>query len=283
MSIEFGTIATLDPDVRCLDRGAELGFPCAQISARRADLRTPEMARALRRRADELGVRLASLVTLGPGPLRWDFTYGPSTQGLVPPALRAVRVEWLCRWAEFAAEAGIPAILTHAGFLPENPHDPEFPGVVMAIAEVGARCRELGLQFLFETGQETPVTLLRHIRAAGLDNLGINLDPANLVMYGTGSPVDALSVYGHLVRSVHAKDGLPPTGETAQTPGGPVEQLGREVKQGEGAVDFPRFFKALFAIGFDGPIVIEREIVGPRQERDVLDARDLISSILASA
>ena len=282
MPIEIGTKASLDAEMHCLDRIAQLGFPCAQVSSSRAELRTMENARALKRRAAELGVRLTSFGTLGPGPLRWDFTYGPSTQGLVPPAWRAMRVDSLCRWAEFAAEAGIPAILTHAGFLPENPADPEYPAIVEAIAAVGKRCKQLGLGFWFETGQETPVALLRHILATGLDNLGVNLDPANLVMYGKGSPVDAVAVYGRFVRAMHAKDGKPPTCEMLKLPGGLVETIGPETPIGQGAVDFRKLLPALVAAGFDGPILIEREIIGPEKERDVLAAHDLLHSILAS-
>ena len=78
-------------------------------------------------------------------------------------------------------------------------------------------CGGNGQYFLFETGQEAPVVLLRTIEDAGAGNLGVNLDPANLLMYGMGNPVDALDVFGTFVRNVHAKDGLYPT--EGQAPG----------------------------------------------------------------
>lgn len=270
-----------DPECNFLERYVELGYPCMQMwdgGAGNRDLIDPHV---LRRRAASLGLELVSLGSLGPGHLAWNFTYGPQTQGIVPPELREERVRNLIGCAEYAAEAGIPAILTHAGFLPENYCDPEFPGVVEALRRVASRCASLGITFLFETGQETPVALLRHIRATGFDNLGINLDTANLIMYGKGNPIDALKVYAPLVKSIHAKDGLPPTGAMGETPNGPVELLGPEVPIGQGSVDFERFLPALAATGFDGPILIEREVPEPQRTSEILVARDYIRSILA--
>ena len=96
----------------------------------------------------------------------------------------------------------------------------------------------------------------------GTGNLGINLDPANLILYGS-NPVDALDVFGAYVRSVHAKDGFYPT-----TP----YQLGEEVKIGSGKVNFPLFLSRLAELNYQGPLIIEREISGSQQ---ILDIREL--------
>ena len=143
---------------------------------------------------------------------------------------------------------------------------------MIAVRQIARRLKELGLEFWFETGQETPVTLLRLIQAVGTDNLGINLDPANLIMYGRGNPIDALDVFGDYVRNVHAKDGLCPTDPM---------KLGREVKVGEGRVRFPEFIKRLSEIGFKGEYIIEREIKGEQQSRDILATIDYLKKLLA--
>ena len=173
-----------------------------------------------------------------------------------------MRLEALKRWADFAVELGAPAIVTHCGFLPENMTDPEYEPLCVAVHEIGNYCKQRNLGFWFETGQETPVTLLRYIEAVGLDNLGINLDPANLLMYGRGNPIDALDVFGKYVRCLHAKDGAVPTTGT---------HLGPEKKVGEGMVRFPEFMEKLFATGFDGDLIIEREISGEQQNTDIAD------------
>ena len=198
------------------------------------------------------------------GKVFWNFTEGPISMGLVPPAYRAQRISDLCHGADFARELGLKAIITHCGFLPENMTDFEFLPTALAIAEVARYCKSIGLQFWFETGQETPTTLLRTIQRLeewGLDNLGINLDPANLLLYGKGNPIDALSVFGKYVRNIHVKDGCVPTDG---------KRLGAEKQVGQGMVNYPAFVKKLQEIGFDGEYIIEREIpAGDEQTRDI--------------
>jgi L-ribulose-5-phosphate 3-epimerase len=171
-------------------------------------------------------------------------------------------------------ELGAPAIVTHCGFLPENMTDPEFEPTCIAIDQVARYCKDRGLGFWFETGQETPVTLLRYIETVGLDNLGINLDPANLLMYGRGNPIDALEVFGKHVRCVHAKDGCVPTNGA---------HLGPEVKVGDGMVRYPEFVRRLLDIGFDGDFIIEREISGEQQKKDIAETVRYLEKLLSEA
>ena len=128
--------------------------------------------------------------------------------------------------------------------------------------------------FRFETGQETPITLLRTIHDIGTDNLGINLDPANLLMYGKANPVDALDVFGQYVRGVHAKDGEYPTNG---------RQLGVEKPLGEGRVNFPALLAKLKTLGFCGALTIEREISGPQQIADIQKAKAMLAALLQDA
>ena len=186
---------------------------------------------------------------------------------MVPPEHRSYRVEELKKGAWFANRCGLAGIATHVGFLPEDPNDQKYPDTVEALKQVAGRCSELGVEFWFEAGQETPTTLLRTIERIGAGNLGINLDTANVILYGKANPVDALDVFGRYVRGVHAKDGLYPTDG---------DRLGKEVPLGQGKVDFPTFVAKLKSLGYAGALTIEREISGPQQIKDIRAAVEFL-------
>ena len=130
-----------------------------------------------------------------------------------------------------------------------------------------------GQNLLFETGQETPVVLLRLFEEIDTGNLFLNLDPANLILYGKANPVDALDVFGDYVRGVHAKDGLYPTNG---------RELGHEVKVGEGKANFPALLKGLKEHGFDGSLTIEREISGEQQLIDIKETQEYLNNLIAT-
>jgi L-ribulose-5-phosphate 3-epimerase len=235
----------------------DLGLPTMQLGTE--DLSDEQLAR-VQAAVKKFGIEITALNTAGPGPAVWDFYQGPETIGLVPRQYRQARIEHLKRASDFAKKAEIPALHTHFGFIPENPNNPLYGETVTAIREVAAHLKSNGQMLLYETGQETPVTMLRCITDVGLDNQFVNLDTANLILYGMGNPVDALDVFGKLVRGMHAKDGFFPTDP---------RHLGREVPIGQGKVDFPLLFKKLKALGYQGPVTIEREISGPKQIADI--------------
>lgn len=267
----IGVMSELVPNAATIDVVAEYGLLCTQVVSWNLELATLDIARTLKKRAADNNVRLTAIWGGYSGPQEWNFTKGPVTLGLVPCAYRAMRVLELKKWADFATEAGAPAIITHCGFLPENMTDPAFEEVLVAIQDVAGYCKKLGIEFWFETGQETPVTLLRFIQATGLDNLGINLDPGNLLMYGKGNPLDSLRVFGKYVKAVHTKDAFPPTDGN---------ELGAAVVVGTGCVDYPRFLPALLDLGFTGDLTIEREITGEQQIKDILYTKDYLNKLL---
>ncbi|NLG51995.1 MAG: sugar phosphate isomerase/epimerase [Chloroflexi bacterium] len=267
----IGVIVSLES---VLSRGVEgitdLGLAVCQLNSWNPEMYTPENAA----RVDEIlrgKVMISSLWAGWPPPAVWNFIDGPLTLGLVPAAYRAPRIEALKRGADFAKWLGLTDVTTHVGFIPENPATTEYREVVIAIREVASYCRQLGLYFNFETGQETPITLMRTIEDVGLDNLGINLDPANLLLYGKANPMDAVDIYRGLVRGVHVKDGCYPTNG---------RELGRETPVGEGLVDFPVLLDKLASYGFRGPLIIEREISGPQQKEDILKAKAFLEQII---
>jgi sugar phosphate isomerase/epimerase len=254
-----------------LDAVQEMGFDNCQLGCWDMSLYTSENAEKVIRETQNKGVEITTLWAGWPGPKKWDFVDGPQTLGLVPREYRSARLDALKQAARFAVSIGVSSITTHVGFIPENPSDPLYKEVVEAAKDIGAYCRERNLGFWFETGQETPITLRRAIEDTGLDNLGVNLDPANLLLYGKANPVDAVDVLGTLIRGVHAKDGDYPTDAKA---------LGREYPIGMGRVDFRTLISKLARQGFSGSLTIEREITGPQQRVDIIKGRDYLLEIL---
>ena len=248
----------------------DLGLPTCQVTCSAADLASDEMAERLIAACRDYGVEVTSIWTHGGGPSVWNFIEGPTTIGLVPEQYRTQRVAALKRGADFAVRVGVSAIITHVGFIPEAPSNPLYGGVLGALREVVEYCKERDITFCFETGQETPITLLRVIEDLGGENLGINLDPANLLMYGKANPVDALDVFGQYVVAVHAKDGEYPTNG---------RELGVEKPLGEGRVNFPVLIPKLKSLGYTGALTIEREISGPRQIEDIKRAIRILSEL----
>ena len=229
-------------------------------------------AYALGRELKRSHIQATTVEVVGPGRLIWDFLDGPSTIGLVPEATRQVRIDALKGASDFAKMLGIGNVQTHCGFIPENPKDQSYRGAVAAIGDIAKYCGKNGQNFLMETGQETPTTVLRVIRDVNLANLGVGLDTANLILYGKANPVDALDIVGPYVKSVHAKDGMWPTDPM---------QLGKEVPIGEGKVDFTKVMKKLQQVGYRGPITIEREISGPQQMEDIQHEKTYLEQIIA--
>jgi len=267
--LRLGLIVWLEKDPDGLIRRVrDLGFPTCQVGLGEVDL---SLAGPLRAALGRHGVEATAIVSTGPGKEVYDFYEGPATIGLVPRATRAARLARLAETSEFAKRCGVAAVQAHCGFIPENPGDPLYKEAVEAIRGAAAYAKKNGQSFRCETGQETPITLRRAIEDVGLDNVGVNYDPANLILYGKADPVEGLDVLGRYVQGVHAKDGLYPTDP---------RQLGREVPIGQGKVNFPRFVQRLKEIGYRGPLTIEREIAGDRQIEDVRAAKAYLERLI---
>jgi L-ribulose-5-phosphate 3-epimerase len=262
--------ASGDPD-KAIAKVQKLGLPTCQVVVGEPSLK---LAAELRSALDRYGIQATTLISLGPKPLVFDLADGPSTIGLVPREYRTQRIENLQRTSDMAKQCGITTVHTHCGFIPENPNDPLYGEAVEAIRKVASYCQANDQHFLFETGQETPITLLRAIGDVGLPNIGVNLDTANLILYGKGNPVDALDVIGTYVRGMHAKDGLFPT-----DPRG----LGKEVPIGQGKANFPLIIKRLKQLGYRGPVTIERETEGAQQLEDVQKSSVYLKDLIAQA
>ena len=246
-------------------------FSSCQLLAWKPELWTEENAVILRELLSEYNIEVSAFWCGWEGPQVWNFYEGQKTLGLVPPEYREVRIKNLCDGADFAKKLGITDVITHMGFIPENPYDLEFEPFCDAVRIVAKHLEANGQYLLFETGQETPVTMLRCFEQVGTKNLGINLDTANLILYGKANPVDALDVFGTYVRNLHAKDGLYPVNG---------HNLGKEVRLGDGKVDFYSLFRKLKELGYDSHVTIEREISGEQQMQDIRYARKYLEEII---
>ena len=178
------------------------------------------------------------------------------TGGFGDPATRGERLERFAWAVERTVELGLKDIMCHGGFLPE-PDAPDRKTFLDTLTKVADIAAQKDVTVAFETGQETAKLLRRTLDDLKMPNLKVNFDPANMLLYDKGDPIEALGVLGSDVRSVHLKDAIRP-----KTPG----EWGTEVPLGHGQANIPRFVKKLKEIGFTGPLCIERE-VGNQQER----------------
>jgi sugar phosphate isomerase/epimerase len=174
------------------------------------------------------------------------------TVGFIPAGTRAVRESRTYEVSDFAAGLGVGSIACHVGFVPEDHADADYAAVRDLVRRVCDHAAGHGQTFALETGQERAEVLLGFIEDVDRSNLRINFDPANLILYGTGEPIEALRKLAPLVVSVHCKDGDWP-------PRGVAGALGTERPLGQGSVGIERFVRTLEEIGFRGPLNVERE------------------------
>jgi len=197
------------------------------------------------------------------------------TVGFIPRATRSEREKRTLDCSDFAAAVGAPSVATHIGFVPEDSSDADYVAVRDMVRRVCDHAAARNQTFALETGQEPAKTLLHFFKDAGRANLRINFDPANMILYGTGDPIEALGVLAEHVVSVHCKDGdWPPKG----VPGA----LGTEKPLGQGAVGMERFVSKLKQIGYKNPLNIEREGVPDHQQklRDIKMGVGLLQRLL---
>ena len=248
------------------------GLQSFQLCCWNFDLMTDEYVEKILSATKEAELEISAVWCGWSGEAQWNFSRGYNTLGIVPTYFRAKRIEDLKKGSDFAHKLGVRDFVTHMGFLPENPDTDEFRAVVNAVRDIAEYCKSNGQYLLFETGQETPITLKRTIVEVGTGNLGINLDPANLLLYGKANPCDAVDIFGDYVMGIHAKDGEYPTDP---------RYLGEEKRIGDGRVNFPVLIKKLMnEHGYNASITIEREIDGDKQIEDILYAKKFLEDII---
>lgn len=191
------------------------------------------------------------------------------TGGLVPDAT------WEQNWKNFsgvvtaARQLGLKLVSFHAGFLPHEESDPSFAKLMGRVRQVAKLFGDAGIDLAFETGQETADTLRLFLQQLDCRNVGVNFDPANILLYDKGDPIEALRTLGPWLRQVHIKDAV-----RTRVPG----TWGEEVVVGTGQVDWRAFFRTLGELGFTGNLCIERE-AGNQRVADIRTAREFVSRL----
>lgn len=209
-----------------------------------------------------------------------DYSDIPTVQrsvGLVPPDTRTERITRTKAISDLARKLAIDSLACHVGVIPLEADDPLRADIRDVVREICDYCGENGQSFTLETGQEPAKVLLQFMEDVQRSNLKINFDPANMILYGTGDPIEALDVLGKHVVSVHCKDGdWPPLDRP--------EALGTERPLGDGSVDVPRFISKLKEIGYRGVLSIEREEQDPeKRDRDIRKAISLLKTLTGRA
>lgn len=251
-----------------------LGVRCGQLAIP-GDMRlTPAVAEEWKTALDRAGFTLVTVFVTYEGESYADVATVQRTVGFIPPATRAARELRTCEVSDFAAALGVGSIACHVGFVPHDPSDPEYVDVREVVRRVCDHAAGHGQTFALETGQEPAAILLHFIRDVGRPNLRINFDPANMILYGSGDPIDALRTLGSYVVSVHAKDGDWPDPNSTRG-------LGTEQPLGKGAVGMERFVRTLEEIGFRGPLNVEREVEDqPQRLREIREGIELLRGIV---
>jgi sugar phosphate isomerase/epimerase len=271
-----GVFASLDAGLGVkLEVAQELGVPTIQLHAPSRAVRTREQAEKFLMRIASMNITLTAVFGGFEGESYADIPTSARTVGLVPPETRAARVAEMKEIADFAKLLGCPVVALHVGFIPHDAGAGLYQEVVAVTRDICDHCRKNGQNLHLETGQESADDLLRFISDVRRDNLFINFDPANMILYGTGNPIQALWKVGPYVRSIHCKDG-----RWAANPG---KEWGQEVPLGHGDVGFETYLRTLAAIGYTGPLTIEREIPQDpeRQKAEVGHAVRLLEGLKA--
>jgi sugar phosphate isomerase/epimerase len=172
--------------------------------------------------------------------------------------------------AELAQRMGLTLVTFHAGFLPHEESDPSFAKLLARLRQIAGLFAAKKIEIGLETGQEAADTMAAFLKKLDRPNVGVNFDPANMILYDKGDPVAALRTLGPWIKQCHMKDAV-----RTKTPG----TWGEEVRLGTGQVDWKGFFRALDAAGFKGNLNIERE-AGNQRVEDIRAAREYLERLV---
>lgn len=192
------------------------------------------------------------------------------TGGVTPDATWKQNLANFTANADLMAREGVKTALFHAGFLPHHESDPDFQKMLGRLAAIADLFAARGLGVILETGQEPAAGLRSFLTKLNRPNVGANLDPANLLLYNNGNPVEALRLLGAHVRNLHIKDA-----KVTKVPG----TWGEEFVVGTGEVDWRAFFSTLDTLNFTGDLCIERE-AGTQRAADIRSARTFLEQLL---
>jgi sugar phosphate isomerase/epimerase len=256
-----------------LDVAQELAIPTVQIHAPHQQTRTATAAAEFLKKCTAAGITLTAVFGGFDGESYADIPTTVRTVGLVPRETRAARLAEMTEISDFAKLLGCDTVALHIGFVPAERQGADYKDLLNCTRDLLDHVAGNGQRLNLETGQESADHLLEFIHDVARDNLSINFDPANMILYGSGEPIEALRKVGKYVRSVHCKDG-----KWAKNPG---KEWGQEVPLGAGDVGMENYLRTLKEIGYDGPLTIEREIPQEpdRQKAEIGHAIKLLTEL----
>ena len=251
-----------------LEFARELSIPSVHVHAPHAETRSDELADRFLAECQDAGITITVVFMGFEGETYESIARTAETVGLVPRAERAARAAEAREMAAFGRRVGCPVMGMHIGFVPHDRDGEDYRDLVAVTQSLLDDLASEGQRVHLETGQESAEHLLRFFEDVGRENLGVNFDPANMILYGTGDPIEALSKLGPHVGSIHCKDAVAADESVRGS------EWGREVAIGTGQVDFRAYFETLKSFGYEGPLTIERELPGDpdRQRADIRSA-----------
>ncbi|MEM9943035.1 MAG: sugar phosphate isomerase/epimerase family protein [Planctomycetota bacterium] len=251
----------------------ELGIPTIQIHAPHQGNRGQDAAEAILAKVDSFGIKITAVFGGFDGESYADIPTVVDTVGLVPKSTRESRLAEMKEISDFTKRLNCSVIALHLGFVPHDTSDPDYGAVVAMTKDLCQYAAKNGQALHLETGQETAEALVQFIEDCESPNLFVNFDPANMILYGAGDPIEALQVIGPSVKSVHCKD--------AKWSDKPGITWGEETRLGDGEVNMKRYLETLDKIGYTGPLTIEREIPQEpeRQKTEIGHAVTLLNSV----
>ncbi|HEV7998281.1 MAG TPA: sugar phosphate isomerase/epimerase family protein [Planctomycetaceae bacterium] len=260
-----------------LEVAQELGVPTVQIHGPHKANRTPAAAENFLKKCERAGISVTVVFGGFDGESYADIPTTARTVGLVPQTTRAARLLEMKEIADFARVLGCSSVALHIGVVPANRKSPDYLSLLDTTRDLLDHLAGNAQQLNLETGQESAEHLLDFISDVARDNLFINFDPANMILYGMGDPIEALEKVGPYVRSIHCKDAK------WATPTDRGKKWGTEVPLGEGDVGMETYLRTLQRLGYEGPLTIEREIAHDpaRQKADIGHAVRLLESLRA--
>jgi sugar phosphate isomerase/epimerase len=258
-----------------LDVVQELRIPTVQVHAPHGNSRTAAAAKEFQAKIKSAGIRVTCVFGGFDGESYASIPITAQTVGLVPEATRAARLKEMKEISDFARLLDVDAVGLHIGFVPHDRKSSAYTSLLDCTRDLLDHVARNGQWLHLETGQETAEHLLEFIRDVDRKNLAINFDPANMILYGNGNPIEALMMVGEHVRSVHCKDGK------WASPDVRGKEWGTEVALGEGDVNIELYLRVLKSFDYTGPLTIEREIAHDRarQKADIGQAVTLLETL----
>lgn len=184
-----------------------------------------------------------------------------ATGGIIPDAEWPENRTLMLNAIEKTAAIQVPYLSTHVGFI-DHTDQASYTRFCERIRELADAAATHNIMLLLETGQETASDLRHFLEDINHPSIGVNFDPANMLLYGKGDPIEAIRTLAPWIKHVHIKDAI-----QSSTAG----EWGQEVPWGDGEVETTIFFKTLNEVGYTGAFAIERE-AGEQREADIIHA-----------